>query len=333
AAMHLNHFTRTLGLRFKLQDLTLGHLQDHVNQRARKRTKAGRALSPSTLRKEVSSLRAAWNWGASMGLVSGPFPGRGLRYPKGDEKPAFQTWAEIERQIARGGLSKPQQKELWDCLFLTLPEVTELLDFIKKTAAHPWIYPMACFAAHTGARRSEMLRVKLEHLDLEGGSVLVHEKKRDKTKRTTRRVPLSPLLVSVIKEYLSAHPGGQFLFCQGEEVFRSRTRSRTTGHKGEKTRASTLTGRLAGVMQRERPGLGPLTRDEAHDHLKRTLRGSKWEVLRGWHVFRHSFCSILAMKGCDQRVIDEFVGHQTEEQQRRYRHLAPAGNRQPTLSA
>lgn len=192
---------------------------------------------------------------------------------------------------------------------------------------------MACFAAHTGARRSEMLRVKLEHLDLDGGSVLIHEKKRDKTKRTTRRVPLSPLLVSVIQEYLSDHPGGEFLFCHGEEVFRSKTRSKTTGHKGEKTRASTLRGRLAGVSEREQPGLGALTRDEAHDHLKRTLKGSKWEVIRGWHMFRHSFCSILAMKGCDQRVIDEFVGHQTEEQQRRYRHLAPDVKRQAIVSA
>src|SRR5262249_20682996 len=154
-----------------------------------------------------------------------------------------------------------------------------------------------------------------------------------KTKRTTRRVPLSPHLVSVIKEYLSAHPGGQFLFCQGEEAFRSRTRRRTTGHKGEKSRSSTLTGRLSGASEGERPGLGPLTRDEAHDHLKRTVKGSKWEVLRGWHVFRHSFCSILAMKGCDQRVIDEFVGHQTEEQQRRYRHLAPDVKRQAIVSA
>ena len=69
---------------------------------------------------------------------------------------------------------------------------------------------------------------------------------------------------------------------------------------------------------------GPITKDEAHDHLKRTLAGSKWDVLRGWHVFRHSFISICASKGVDQRLIDAWVGHQTEEMRKRYRHLIPS---------
>ena len=67
-----------------------------------------------------------------------------------------------------------------------------------------------------------------------------------------------------------------------------------------------------------------LTRNEAHDHLQRSLADSKWSVVRGWHVFRHSFISALAAKGVDQRIIDEIVGHQSEEQRRRYRHLLPS---------
>ena len=46
--------------------------------------------------------------------------------------------------------------------------------------------------------------------------------------------------------------------------------------------------------------------------------------MRGWHVLRHSFISALASKGVDQRLVDDFVGHQTEEQRRRYRHLYPS---------
>jgi site-specific recombinase XerD len=42
-----------------------------------------------------------------------------------------------------------------------------------------------------------------------------------------------------------------------------------------------------------------------------------------WHVLRHSFVSALATEGVDQRVIDEIVGHQSLDQQRRYRHLYP----------
>jgi integrase len=46
-------------------------------------------------------------------------------------------------------------------------------------------------------------------------------------------------------------------------------------------------------------------------------------VVRGFHVFRHSFASNLAAAGARQEVIDEMMGHQTEEMRRRYRHLFP----------
>ena len=74
---------------------------------------------------EVAALRAAWNWAARMGMVKGPFPNHGLVYPKGEEKLPFMTRAEIERRLAGGGLTPKQVRELWDCLFLTLPEIEE----------------------------------------------------------------------------------------------------------------------------------------------------------------------------------------------------------------
>src|SRR5205807_3369582 len=83
--MHLGHFAATLGDRFPAQGLTLADLQRHVDRRA-KLTYRGRPLSPVTLRKEVASFRACWNWAADGGLVQGRFPGRGLKYPKADEK-------------------------------------------------------------------------------------------------------------------------------------------------------------------------------------------------------------------------------------------------------
>jgi integrase len=230
-----------------------------------------------------------------MGFVTGSFPNRGLKFPKAEEKPPFQTWQEIERQIARG-VAPAEERDLWDCLFLTVPEITELLEFVKVTARHAFIYPMFCFAAHTGARRSEVLRARINDVDLEAATVCIHERKRAKEKRTSRRVALTPFLVGVLKEWLAMHPGGQSLFCHELQVFRSKTK---------------------------RVEYGPLTRDEAGDHFKRTLAGSKWEKLRGWHVFRHSFVSNCAAKNIDQRVIDEWTGHQTEEMRRRYRHLFP----------
>jgi hypothetical protein len=97
--LHLGHFLKTFGGQFSVPTLTHDDLQKHVDRRARKRYR-GKPLSPVTLRKEVASFRACWNWGVRAKKLTDPFPGRGLMYPKADEKPPFQTWEEIERQIA-----------------------------------------------------------------------------------------------------------------------------------------------------------------------------------------------------------------------------------------
>jgi integrase len=294
-AMHLRHIIHTFGVNFPVRALTLAGLQEHVNRRAKRKGIRNRPLSPTTIRKEIASLRAAWNWAIQTRYVTGNFPNRGLKYPKTEEKPPFQTWAEIERQINRG-VTTAEERDLWDCLFLTLPEIADLLAHVKVAGRHPFIYPMFCFAAHTGARRSEILRVRINDVDLDGGMVTIHERKRAKGKRTSRRVALTPYLAAALKDWLAVHPGGQCLFCHGLHVPRSK--SRRCEH-------------------------GPLTGDEAGDHFRRTLAGSKWKKLRGWHVFRHSFASNCAAKGVDQRVIDEWTGHMTEEMRRRYRHLIP----------
>ena len=269
-------------------------------------------------------MRAAWNWASHMKLVQGLFPSRGLVYPKADEKPPFMTRVEIERKLT-AAMSEADQAELWDCLYVTQPEIAELLQFVKEQATHAWIYPLFCFAAHTGARRSEMLRVLVTDVDFEAMTVLIREKKRSRKQRTTRRVPLTPFLGAALKEWLIEHPGGPFLFCQAGEVFRSKKRSRTTGHQWGVNRAKSVKGRLATVkVRKDRPGQEALTNDEVHDHFNRTLANNKWRVVRGWHCFRHSFISLCASKGVDQRLIDEWVGHQTEEQRKRYRHLLPS---------
>src|SRR5262249_14812279 len=131
--MHLGHWVATLGAAFPVQSLSLDDLQRHVNRRAAKKYR-GRPLSPVTLKKEAASLRAAWNWGVQGGRLRGPFPGRGLKYPKADEKPPFQTRQEIERRAARGGLTGAELEDLWDALFLTLPEVAELLQHVRGHA-------------------------------------------------------------------------------------------------------------------------------------------------------------------------------------------------------
>jgi integrase len=312
--LHLSHCCRFFGDACPLGDLSHARLQDYVNHRARK------GVSPVTIRMEIATLRAAWNWGGPMRLTEGIFPSKGLRFPKGDEKPPFMTREEIERQIAAGG----DAARLWEALYLQAGELAELLAHVQARAAHGWVYPLLAFAAHTGARRSEMLRALVADVDFAANVVTVREKKRVRGERTTRRVPLTPFLRGVLEAWLAEHPGGPYLFCHAGTVARSKKRSRTTGHQNQKVRPSGLKDRQATVKARPTSPQAALTRNEVHDHFKRVLRGSKWEVLRGLHALRHSFISACASKGVDQRLVQEWCGHMNEQTSRRYRHLWPS---------
>jgi integrase len=81
-------------------------------------------------------------------------------------------------------------------------------------------------------------------VDFAARTITIREKKRVRGQHTTRRVPLTDFLASVLNDYLKTHPGGQALFCHGHVVGRSKTRSRTTGHGSNGSRATTLRGRL-----------------------------------------------------------------------------------------
>jgi integrase len=224
--------------------------------------------------------------------VEGPFPNKGLRFPKTNEKPPFQTKEEIDRQIARGGLSETEQEALWDCLYLTPADLEKVLKLIKGCTDQPIAYPMVLMAAHTGARRSEILRSQVQDFDFHAKLVVIREKKRAKGRRTTRIVPLSPVLAKTIEDWLKTHPRCKYTFCQ-----------ELNAADGQEFR--------------------PITAAQATDLLSRCLAETDWEKIRGWHVFRHSFISNCASKGIDQRMIDSWSGHQTEEMRRRYTHLFP----------
>ncbi len=131
---HFKHLARELGEGFRIRELTLADLQGYVDKRAKAKGRRG-ALNPATIKKEIVTLRTAWNWGVRMKIVAGRYPYDGLRYAKSDEKPPFQTRKEIERQLP--GLTAAKAAELWESLYLTLPEVEALLSHVKETALHP----------------------------------------------------------------------------------------------------------------------------------------------------------------------------------------------------
>jgi integrase len=195
------------------------------------------------------------------------------------------SWAEIEREIMRGGLTKNEIGELWDSVWLDIQQVRACLEHVEQATVVPFVYPLFCFAAYTGARRSELCRSRICDWRFDDKTVKIRQKKRDKDKSFTYRdVPLHPRLAEVMREWFSNHPGGQYAVCQ--------------------------------------PDGSRLTWNAASHHFKQTLANSKWAVVRGWHVLRHSFASNLARAGVDQRKIDRWMGHSTDIKWR-YQHLRP----------
>jgi integrase len=310
--LHFDHLTRILKEERLIPTLSRGDLQGYVNKRseewidpnvyrrkrrkkhaarpARKNRKAPppesedkplRHPSAATIKKEIISLRTAWNWARRHLDVVEEFPGNGLDYAKTEEELPFMTWEEAERRIKAGD----NPDKVWDCVYLRPEQVSELLEWVKARPLSPWVYPMLVFAAHTGARRSEIVRAVPSDVDLLAEVITLKEKKRVKKKLSTRRVPMSPLLKDVLWNWMKTRAKGANLFCKGD---------------GQ-----------------------PISPREAMNYFQRALRVSKWKVLRGLHVFRHSLISTLASKGVDQRVIDDIAGHSTDEQRRRYRHLFP----------
>jgi integrase len=321
--LHFDHLTRILGAKRLIPVLTRPDLQKYVDKRseewidpnvyrkARREKEATRPKrnfkkprpakfelpdkpkrhpSSATIKKEIVSLRTAWNWARRQLELKEEFPGTGLDFAKIEESLPFMTWDEAEHRIEAGD----DPEKVWDCVYLRPAEITALLEWVKTRPVSPWVYPMLCFAAHTGARRSEIVRALPSDLDQAGSVITIREKKRDKTRATTRRVPLTPFLKKVLADWMKRRGKGRTLFCKddGNEI----------------------------------------TPREAMNYFDRALRVSKWKVLRGLHVFRHSFCAALASKGVDQRIIDELMGHSTEQQRRRYRHLFPDVTKTAMLS-
>ena len=83
--LHFKHLITALGGQFPIRELKLPDLQGYVDRRAKAKGMGGKRLS-AAIKKEIVTLRTAWNWAEKMTLVAGRFPYHGLRYPKSDEK-------------------------------------------------------------------------------------------------------------------------------------------------------------------------------------------------------------------------------------------------------
>lgn len=152
----------------------------------------GRVAGDGTIRRELSHLDAALNYCARHGVI------------KRDEIP----------YINKPPAARP--KERW----LTQEEINAFLDAIKEDSR---LWYFVHIALRTGARKTSILELKWDQIDMEGG--LIDFGKHDKAERKKKRrpiVPISDKLMAVLKpayernqrkspmfrdEYVLKHPG------------------------------------------------------------------------------------------------------------------------------
>lgn len=289
--IHRAHVTRILGAESPVESVTLAVAQKYVAKRSIETDKRRKTpIKGGTILKELKTFRYVWGWGFGLGLVGTDCPWQlgKLQLGRSDAREPFRTMAEIERRIERGGLSDEEVSRLWECLYLTGVEVKDLLAHAKARGTGRFVFPMLAFCALTGARRSELCRSRIDDFDFKNRTIHIRERKRDQSRtETMRKIDLHEELGEIMMVWFAEHPGGQHTLAQDNG------------------------GRVSVHL--------------ASDHFNRTLASHKrWKSIPGFHTLRHSFASILAAKGVDQRLIDAFMGHQTEEMRVRYQHLFPA---------
>jgi integrase len=206
-SIHRKHLLRHLGSRKAVRAITKADLQAYIARRTKDKWR-GKNIRPETIKKEITTLRLVWNWSHEQQLVSTPPPTKGLVYPKTDEKYPFMTREEIERYVA--GLDNEDEiKKYWESLYLSTEEISDVLRVVKKVATYEYVYPMVTIAAHTGARRSEIMRSRREDVDFHNGVIMFREKKGSKKNAMTfRRVEMSTLLTETLREWFSSPAAG-----------------------------------------------------------------------------------------------------------------------------
>jgi len=150
----------------------------------------GQQVAKSTVNRELTILKHMFKMGVTWGLMTAnpaasvaPFPtqeGR-LRYLSEDEIPA-------------------------------------LLDACDKQVTSPWLHPLVVLALNTGARQGELLDLRYEDLDVDGGLIYFGKTKNRKLKT----MPMNKSVRQIVAG-LQAHRYGDYLFTWpwGERVGRT----------------------------------------------------------------------------------------------------------------
>ena len=287
--VHLRNLESWLGVRkeFGCDQISAADLEAYLVARSQQ-------CEEATVEKERSTIVQLFRWAVAKRNLSAS-PATDLPEFKSEaDSPRFKTTAEIARILERGGLDEEELLDVWDCLYLNPGEIAGLLQTVQKNSLEDLAPLLHFIPAYTGMRRGEVLRLRWADVDFETDGITAWSRKQSRSNKDTKRtIDLHPELKTILLRWQAQRPKGQFVVSE----------------------IGTLT---------------PLIPSRANAAFLQPLRNTFWCLDRkrrrykiGFHTYRHSFASNLAARGIDQRLIDEFMGHQTDAMRKRYRHLFP----------
>ena len=182
-------------------------------------------------------------------------------------------------------------------------ELEEHLDYLKcklwydGSVSSRRLFAAIYFCSVTGARRSEITRIRVEDVRLDDLQVVLWRRKGRKDKDLVpHRVSITNELVPYLKGVIHQLPEGQLsVFCADDA-------------------------HIDGVSFDEAIERGKA--DYLHKQLTEALRGSKYSSAVSWHIYRHTLASLLLLAGHPQSIVMETIGWCSTEMANRYSHLA-----------
>ncbi len=154
-----------------------------------------------------------------------------------------------------------------------------------------WLRPLVLTAIHTGMRKSELLKLKWDDIDLAAGAITIREAKSGETERIPTNQTVRQMLAALREARMR--------------------RAKKTGDARE------LFGRYVFCA----PGGGYL--HDLNRYWYPAVKAAGVEDLR-FHDLRHTFCSRLVMSGADLYQVQRLARHRRPEMTMRYAHLSPA---------
>lgn len=295
-----------------VDSLNSARLQTFVNWLNKQTIKSGRnrgaTLGVATQKKIIDRLKAAIKWNVSQGVIDFPlqaFDSLAFAIEKHTVLDELEKWcyfSQRERELKELGIDRDTEGAFREIIY-SKDELNEHLEYLKQklwndgTPAARRLFVAVLLCSKTGARRSELARVRVSDVRLDDLQVVIWRRKGRKNKDLIgHRASITEDMVPYLRGIIHQLPEGQqSLFCSDDEHIRGIA----FDEEAEQSKATYLT-----------------------KELTKALRGSKYSNAVGWHKYRHTLASVLLAAGNSREAVMETIGWCSQEMANRYSHLA-----------